>query len=132
MIVRVGGSAPYEHRYGYCRLVIAGGWALTAGTTAIGPDGVLHRGDAHGQARAALGIALDALARAGVSADRVVRTRIYIVDPEHHFDVGRAHSEVFGDVRPVATMVVVAGLVDPAMLVEVELEAFIGPDVAVV
>jgi enamine deaminase RidA (YjgF/YER057c/UK114 family) len=131
MIVRVGGSAPYEQRYGYCRLVIAGGWALTAGTTAIGADGVLHPGDAYGQTRAAIGIALDALARAGVGADRVVRTRIYIVDPEHQSEVGRAHGEAFGDVRPVATMVVVAGLVDPAMLVEVELEAYVGPDLAV-
>src|SRR6478735_951757 len=131
MIVRVGGSAPYEQRYGYCRLVIAGDWALTAGTTAIGPDGVLHPGDAHGQARAAFGIALDALTRAGVSADRVVRTRIYIVDPEHQSEVGRAHGEVFGDIRPVATMVVAAGLVDPEMLVEIELEAYVGPDAAV-
>ena len=132
MIVRVGGSAPYEQRYGYCRLVIAGGWALTAGTTAIDPEGgVLHPGDAHGQARAAFGIALDALARAGIRADRVVRTRIYIVDPGHQSEVGRAHGEIFGDVRPVATMVVVAGLVDPAMLVEVELEAYVGPNAAV-
>src|SRR5690349_21367292 len=99
MIVRVGGSAPYEQRYGYCRLVIAGEWALTAGTTAIGPDGVLHPGDAHGQARAAFGIALDALARAGIRADRVVRTRIYIVDPGHQSEVGRAHGEILGDVR---------------------------------
>ncbi len=131
MIVRVGGAAPYEQRYGYCRVVLAGDWALTAGTTAVGPDGVLHPGDAYGQARAAIGIALDALDRAGASADRVVRTRIYIVDPADESDVGRAHGEVFGHIRPVATMVVVAGLVDPGMLVEVELEAYVGPDTVV-
>ncbi|GAA3609759.1 RidA family protein [Microlunatus ginsengisoli] len=122
----MGGAAPYETRYGYSRVVIAGDRALTAGTTALGPVGVLHPGDAYAQARSAFGIALDALAGAGVPADRVVRTRMYVVDPSHADAVSRAHGEVFGTIRPVATLVVVAALLDPAMLVEVELEAYVG------
>ena len=128
MIRRVGGAAPYERTYGYCRVVLAGGWALVAGTTAVGPAGVLHPGDPFAQARAAFGIALDALASAGVPAERVVRSRMYVVDPDHADQVGRAHGEVFGAIRPVSTLVVVAGLLDPEMLVEVELEAYAGPD----
>jgi enamine deaminase RidA (YjgF/YER057c/UK114 family) len=128
VIVRVGGAAPYEERFGYCRVVIAGNWALTAGTTATGPDGALHPHDAYEQTRAAFGIALGALQGAGVGVDRVVRTRMYVTDREHQPEVGRAHADVFGGVRPVATMVVVAGLVDPALLVEVEVEAYVGPD----
>ncbi len=128
MIVRVPGSSPYEARYSYCRVVIAGEWAITAGTTATGADGVLHPGDAYRQAQTAFEIALEALGRVGVPADRVVRTRMYIVDAAHESAVGQAHGEVFGDARPVATMVVVAGLIDPAMLVEVELEAYTGSD----
>jgi enamine deaminase RidA (YjgF/YER057c/UK114 family) len=131
VIVRVGGSAPWEERYGYCRVVVAGDWALTAGTTATGPDGVLHPGDPHAQTLAAFDTALDALESAGVSRDQVVRTRMYVVNREHQPAVGRAHGEVFGAVRPVATMVVVAGLVDPALLVEVEVEAYVGRDEAV-
>ena len=80
MITRIGGQAPWEARYGYCRVVRAGRWAFTAGTTATGPDGVLHRGDAYAQTIAAFGIALRALAEAGVSADEVVRTRMYVTD----------------------------------------------------
>jgi enamine deaminase RidA (YjgF/YER057c/UK114 family) len=126
MIVRVGGSAPYEERYGYCRVALAGGWALTAGTTAVGPDGPLHPGDAYAQARTAFGIALDALAGVGVPRSAVVRTRMYVVDAAHTDAVGRGHGELFGDVRPVATMVIVSGLVDPPLLVEGEVEAYVG------
>ena len=128
MIVRVRGSAPYEEPYGYCRVVIAGDWALTAGTTAVGSGGVLHPGNPYEQARAAFGIALDALAGAGVPAERVARTRMYVVDAAHADLVARAHGEVFGQIRPVTTMVVVAALLDPAMLVEIELEAYVGAD----
>ena len=127
MIVRAGGTAPWEERYGYCRVVVAGGWALTAGTTATGPDGaVLHPGDPYEQARSAFGIALDALERCGARRQDVVRTRMYVVDADHQPEVGRAHAGVFGDVRPVATMVVVQRLADAAHLVEVEVEAFTG------
>ena len=124
-IERFAGSARWEERYGYCRVVRAGGWAVTAGTTATGADGVLHPGDPYRQTLAAFTIALDALRSAGVAAERVVRTRMYVVDIAHQDRVGAAHREIFGQIRPVATMVQVSGLADPEHLVEVEVEAFI-------
>jgi len=125
-IERFAGTARWEERYGYCRVVRAGGWALTAGTTATGPDGVLHPGDPYAQALAAFGIALDALRGAGVAVDRVVRTRMYVVDMGHQDRIGAAHRELFGDIRPVATMVGVGALADPEHLLEVEVEAYTG------
>ena len=128
-ITRHGGQAPWESRYGYCPVVVAGGWAVTAGTTATGPDGVLHPGDPYGQTRAAFTIALESLRAAGVSADRVVRTRMYVTDIADQAQVGRAHAELFGATPPVSTMVQVSALADPAHLVEVEVEAYLSrPD----
>jgi enamine deaminase RidA (YjgF/YER057c/UK114 family) len=126
MITRFAGSAPWEASYGYSRVVVAGDWAITAGTTATGSKGVLHPGDAYGQALAAFKIALDALKAAGVAPEQVVRTRMYVTDIAAQTEVGRAHHELFGDIRPVATMVEVAGLADPLHLVEVEIEAYVG------
>jgi enamine deaminase RidA (YjgF/YER057c/UK114 family) len=125
LITRFAGSAPWEATYGYSRVVLAGDWAITAGTTATGLDGVLHPGDAYGQTLAALTIALDALKAAGVAAEQVVRTRMYVTDITTQTEVGRAHHELFGHIRPVATMVEVTRLADPSHLVEVELEAYI-------
>jgi enamine deaminase RidA (YjgF/YER057c/UK114 family) len=124
---RFAGSARWEERYGYCRVVRAGDWALTAGTTATGADGVLHPGDPYRQTLAAFTIALDALRAAGVAPEQVVRTRMYVVDIAHQDRVGAAHRELFGAIRPVATMVQVGALADPEHLVEVEVEAYL-PD----
>lgn len=126
LITRFAGSAPWEASYGYSRVVVAGDWAITAGTTATGSDGVLHPADPYGQALAAFTIALEALQTAGVALEQVVRTRMYVTDIASQADVGRAHRELFGHVRPVATMVEVARLADPAHLVEVEVEAYLG------
>ena len=126
LITRFAGSSPWEAIYGYSRVVVAGDRAITAGTTATGLDGVLHPGDAYGQALAAFGIALDALKAAGVEVEQVVRTRMYVTDMTLQDEVARAHHELFGDVRPVATMVEVSRLVDPAHLIEIELEAYLG------
>jgi enamine deaminase RidA (YjgF/YER057c/UK114 family) len=125
-IERFAGTARWEDRYGYCRVVRAGGWALTAGTTATGVDGVLHPGDPYQQTLAAFGIALDALRSAGVAPEQVVRTRMYVVDIAHQDRIGAAHRELFGPTRPVATMVQVGALADPEHLVEVEVEAYTG------
>jgi enamine deaminase RidA (YjgF/YER057c/UK114 family) len=126
LITRFAGSAPWEASYGYSRVVVAGDWAITAGTTATGLGGVLHPDDPYRQALAAFGIALDALKAAGVAPEQVVRTRMYVADIASQAEIGRAHNELLGHIRPVATMVEVARLADPAHLVEVEVEAYIG------
>jgi enamine deaminase RidA (YjgF/YER057c/UK114 family) len=91
-------------------------------------DGVVTPvGDAAGQARQAFQIALDALATAGASVDHVVRTRMYVVNTTDADAVGRAHGEIFREVKPVATMVMVAALLHPDHLVEVEVEAYVEP-----
>jgi enamine deaminase RidA (YjgF/YER057c/UK114 family) len=123
---RRGSGGPYEDRYGYSRVVRVGPLAVTAGCTAV-VDGVVQAlGDAGRQADIAFGIALAALGEVGVPVESVVATRMSIVDADHADAVGLAHARVFADVRPAATMVVVAGLIDPAMLVEVELTAWVG------
>jgi enamine deaminase RidA (YjgF/YER057c/UK114 family) len=125
LITRFTGLAPWEATYGYSRVVVAGSWAITAGTTATSPDGVLHPGDPYRQTLAAFTIALDALKAAGAAPEQVVRTRMYVTDITSQADVGRAHQELFGQIRPVATMVEVARLADPVHLVEVEVEAYL-------
>jgi enamine deaminase RidA (YjgF/YER057c/UK114 family) len=87
---------------------------------------VIDPGDAYRQAVTAFTIALEALQAAGITIEQVVRTRMYVTDINSQEEVGRAHRELFGAVRPVATMVEVARLADPDHLVEVELEAYFG------
>jgi enamine deaminase RidA (YjgF/YER057c/UK114 family) len=112
--------------YGYSRVVRAGDLAWTAGCTSTVDGVVTHPGDAAAQTAQALRIGLDALAEVGAEPADVVRTRMYVVDRTYADEVGRAHNAVFGAVRPAATLVVVAGLLDPEHLVEVELEAYLG------
>jgi enamine deaminase RidA (YjgF/YER057c/UK114 family) len=120
----VSSGSPYESRYGYSRAVAVGDSCWVAGTTDAGPDGVSrHPGDATGQARAAYGIALDALSEAGFAVADVVRTRMYIVRAEDAAAVAAVNGELFAAIRPASTLVRVAGLIDPSMLVEVEFEA---------
>ena len=121
---RISSGGPYEARYGYSRAVAVGDSCWVAGTTDAGPAGVsLHPDNAAAQARAAWAIATGALEEAGFSVADVVRTRVYIVRSEDALAVAQVNGEVFGAVRPAATLVRVAGLIDPSMLVEVELEA---------
>lgn len=120
----VSSGSPYETRFGYSRAVAVGDSCWVAGTTDAGPDGIsLHPRDAAAQARAAYAIALGALAEAGFDAEDVVRTRMYIVRPDDATAVAAVNGEIFGAIRPASTLVRVAGLIDPSMLVEVELEA---------
>src|SRR5215475_4323916 len=100
-----GSGGPWEEIYGYSRVVIAGGRAVTAGTTSTVNGQVTHVGDAAGQARQAFEIALAALENAGVSRTQVIRSRMYVVHADDADAVGGAHGEVFGDVRPAATLV---------------------------
>ena len=125
MIERRGSGGPYEDRFGYSRVVRVGPLAMTAGCTAVVNGVVQAPGDAGEQARIAFEVALTALHGVGIEAESVVATRMSIVAAADADAVGLAHAAVFGDIRPVATMVVVAALIDPAMLVEVELTAWV-------
>jgi enamine deaminase RidA (YjgF/YER057c/UK114 family) len=124
---RLGSGGPYEDVIGYSRAVVvpAGTRVLLAGCTATVDGVVQHPGDAYRQALVALDVAEAALRAAGTDLAHVVRTRMYVVGREHCDGVGRAHGERLAAARPAATMVLVAGLIDPAMLVEVEVEAIV-------
>lgn len=121
---RVSSGSPYEEPIGFSRAVRVGDRVLVSGTGPVWPDGSCDP-DPYVQATRCVEIALAAVAEAGGRAEDVVRTRMYVTDAEHWQAVGRAHGDVFGTVRPAATMVVVAGLVDPRWLVEIELEAIV-------
>jgi enamine deaminase RidA (YjgF/YER057c/UK114 family) len=121
---RISSDNPFEARYGYSRAIAVGDSCWIAGTTDAGPDGKsLHPGDAAAQARAAFGIAIRALHEAGFAAAEVVRTRMYVTHSEDALPVAAVHGELFGDIRPASTLIRAAGLIDPSLLVEVELEA---------
>jgi enamine deaminase RidA (YjgF/YER057c/UK114 family) len=120
----VTSGGPWEAAYGYSRAVATGDACFVAGTTDAGPDGEsLHPGDAASQARAAWAIVEGALHEAGFSLEDVVRTRMYLVDPADIEPVATVHGEVFRNVRPAATLLVVARLIRPSLRVEVEAEA---------
>lgn len=121
---RISSGGPWEAVAGYSRAIVVGDACYVAGTTDAGPDGVSrHPGDIAGQARAALRIIEAALVEGGFSLAEVVRTRMFILDMADSGALSRVHGEVFGEVRPAATMVAVAGLMHPSLLVEIEAEA---------
>ena len=125
--VRLGSGGPWEGIVGYSRVVAVGDQAWVSGCTAATVDGtVAHPGDAGGQTRVALQTVARALTDAGFALGDVVRTRIYVTDISAWEQVGRAHGEVFGEIRPATTMVQVAALIDPTMLVEIEADAVRG------
>ncbi|MDH6115977.1 Rid family hydrolase [Kitasatospora sp. GAS204B] len=121
---RVFGSLPWEEDFGCARAVAVGDQVYVAGCTAWVDGQIEREGDPFTQTLSAFGIGLEALAAYGLTADHVVRTRMYISHLRDVDEVGRAHKQLFDAVRPVATMVVVDGLIDSRMLVEVELDAY--------
>ncbi|HEX3265365.1 MAG TPA: RidA family protein [Candidatus Limnocylindrales bacterium] len=121
---RISGGGPWEARYGYSRVALAGDAAYVAGTTDAGPDGrSLHPGDPGAQARAILRIIEAALADAGFSLSDIVRTRMFVTDRGNIAPVAEVHGEVFREIRPASTVVVVEGLIEPSLLVEIEADA---------
>ncbi|CAN5505172.1 RidA family protein [soil metagenome] len=122
---RVASGSPYETRYGFSRAVRVGDRVLVAGTGPVpGPGGEVAA-TAYDQMLRCGEIVVAAMAGLGARPEDVVRTRMFIVDAADADGVGRAHAELFGAASPAATMVVVAGLLDPTWLVEVEIEALI-------
>ncbi|ROO83994.1 enamine deaminase RidA (YjgF/YER057c/UK114 family) [Actinocorallia herbida] len=126
MIERISSGGPWEDLIGYSRAVLAGDMAFVSGCTSTVDGEVVHVGDPYEQTRTAFQIALWSLERLGLSIRDVVRTRMYVTSAEHTDAVGRAHGSLFRDVRPAASMLIVAGLLDSRMLVEVEVDAYRG------
>ena len=125
-VTRIGSGAPWEGIVGYSRVVVRGDAAWVSGTTSVVNGAVAHPGDPGAQARQALITIRESLERAGFTLADVVRTRMYVTDISGWEEIGRVHGEFFGDVRPATSMVQVAALIDPAMLVEIEADAVRG------
>ena len=117
-------GSPFEDTIGFSRAIRAGDHIFVSGTAPIWPDGSCNP-EPGKQAERCLEIILRALAELGAAKSDVVRTRMYLTDPSFADAVGRVHGALFGEVRPAATMVVVAGLLDPRWKVEVEAEAIV-------
>ncbi len=127
-VSRLGGDppSPFEGRFSFCRVVVAGDLVIVGGTTSIDVHGFVIGTTPYEQAVEILGKIEHELSRAGVGLADVIQNRVYVTDISRYEEVGRAHAEVFGAVRPLMTMVEVAGLVDPRMLVEIETVAVRG------
>jgi enamine deaminase RidA (YjgF/YER057c/UK114 family) len=121
----VSSGAPWEPVVGYSRAVRVGPHIHVAGTTAVDAAGrVVAPGNAYAQTVAILGIVASALERTGAHLSDVVRTRLFVTDIEHDWEaIGRAHGEVFRDIRPACTMIEVRRLISPDMKVEIEVDA---------
>jgi enamine deaminase RidA (YjgF/YER057c/UK114 family) len=123
---RVSSGTPWEPIVGYSRAVRAGATVYVSGCTATVEGEVVAVGDMYEQTRLALQGVVDALSRLGAEPRHVVQTRMYVTDIERWHEAGRAHGELFGEIRPATSMVEVSGLIDPRMLVEVEAVAWTG------
>ena len=123
---RTTGASPYEAAYGFSRAVRVGDRILVSGTAPVEPDGSSTPGDAAAQARRCFAIILAAIGELGGSAADVVRTRMYLTDPADADRVGAVHGEIFREIRPASTMVVISALLRPEWRIEIEAEALLG------
>jgi enamine deaminase RidA (YjgF/YER057c/UK114 family) len=120
----ISSGGPWERSAGYSRAIVVGDGCWVAGTTDAGPDGTSqHPGDVAAQARAIFAIIERALGESGFSLHDVVRTRMFVVDMAGSAAVSAVHGDIFGEIRPAATMVGVAALIHPSLLIEIEAEA---------
>jgi enamine deaminase RidA (YjgF/YER057c/UK114 family) len=117
--------SPWADTVGYSRAVRVGNHIHVSGTAPVMPDGGPPPPDAYAQTRRCLEIIVAALAELGARPEDVVRTRVYITAVEHWEGAGRAHGEVFGEIKPASAMLVITGLLDPAYLVEIEADAIV-------
>ncbi|MDL2079474.1 RidA family protein [Streptomyces sp. GXMU-J15] len=125
---RVQSQSPWEESFGFARAVAAGDRVLVAGTTSFRGEVLYGEGDPYEQAKVAFTSAIEALGEFGLGVGSVIRTRMFLTHLRDVDEVGRAHKEIFDAVRPVSTLLVVEGFVDPRILVEVEVEAFRGAE----
>ncbi len=120
----ISSGGPWESKIGYSRAVVAGEYVHVSGSTAT-VDGVLqNEGDAYGQTLTAFKVIEAALAQAGYALEDIVRTRVYVSDASLMDDVGKAHGELFAEIRPAATMLAGISFINPKMLVEIEADAW--------
>ncbi len=125
-VQRTFSNAVWEKQVGYCRALRAGDRIVVTGTAPVDASGsgVHAPGDAYGQARRCLELIESAIGELGAKREHIVRTRMFVTDIERWAEFGRAHAEFFADHPPATTMVEVSRLIDPAMLIEIEAEAF--------
>jgi enamine deaminase RidA (YjgF/YER057c/UK114 family) len=128
MTTRTTSPSPYEAAFGFSRAIRTGNRILVAGTAPVEPDGSSTPGDAAAQTRRCFAIIIAAIKELGGSAADVVRTRMFITDPADADAIGAVHGELFREIRPASTMVVVSALLRPEWRIEIEAEALVGDD----
>ncbi|MEN9740939.1 MAG: hypothetical protein RLZ72_1205 [Actinomycetota bacterium] len=121
---KISSGGPWEASIGYSRATVAGPHVFVSGSTATLNGELQHAGDAYGQTKVAFEVIATALAQAGHTLEDVVRTRMYVADAADMDEIGRAHGELFGDIRPAATMIAGIQFINPAMLVEIEVDSY--------